>query len=340
MLQVSKTVRGALLAACAAALLTGSAITAGHASDISVDDQVGLPHKVMEDAAAYQRFVTEAGAVNAKFADGNAVRRALKTGAGWEAHQLQSGEVAYAALLAMQDPRFVEAVRAIGQDRNPDEIAARILRDPNAVLELPGAQEAASRAATVLGAQGQHVYDTGAAVKQSAYTIQHQAWSRGMITDRPQRLAQIKSLSDTRVTSTAEEMKRLVTVLGEGQPRSGDDYGERRAYPSPVVTHGVALAALAVLGRARDVDAQALETLTSDSSSGECLKLAKLNLFQCLAVAGPRYEDVFCLGEHGLKETGQCLTKAATRPGQSASPRRSEYQQTGDHYDPSEWPRR
>jgi hypothetical protein len=39
--------------------------------------------------------------------------------------------------------------------------------------------------------------------------------------------------------------------------------------------------------------------------------MAKLNLFQCMAVAGPHYEDVFCLSQHAMLEAGQCLAEAA-----------------------------
>ena len=41
------------------------------------------------------------------------------------------------------------------------------------------------------------------------------------------------------------------------------------------------------------------------------MKMAKLNLYQCLAVAGPHYEDVFCLGQHALIDTAQCVNDAA-----------------------------
>ena len=39
--------------------------------------------------------------------------------------------------------------------------------------------------------------------------------------------------------------------------------------------------------------------------------MSKLNLYQCLAVAKPHYEDVFCLGQHVLEDTGHCLMKGA-----------------------------
>lgn len=320
MLLRSKVLMRGLLTASAAIAIAGSAAVAGRADETAPAERMGLPDRTLEDASAYEQFVNKAGGVSSNFADGNAVRRALKTGASFETQQLQSGEVAYAALLALKNSRFVEGVSGLRDQGRTDELADRLVQDPNFALRLPGADGAAANAAQVLSGQGQHVYDTGAAVKQSAYTIQHQAWSRSTITDRAQRLAQVKTLSQTRVTSTAEEMKRLMTVLSQAPARSLADSGYDAPAPaSPVVARGVALAALAVLGRARSIDAQALHGLTSDTASADCLKLAKLNLYQCLAVAGPRYEDVFCLGEHGLKETGKCLSKAATARNDGAS---------------------
>ena len=337
----SPSARGFLTACLAAAALPGSAVAVGHAVDAPMADQVGLPARAMEDAAAYKRFVTEAEAVNAKFKDGAEVRKALKTGASYEIRQLQSGEVAYAALVALQDRRFVGAVRAAADRMGPDAIADRLLSNPDAVMELDGAGGAAAHATAVRGEHGRHVYDTGAQVKQAAYTIQHQSWSLGTISDRPQRLAQVKTLSGTRSIGTAAEMKRLMSVLGEGDARATEASFERPD-ASPIVTHGVALAALAVLGRAQDADSGRLDALMTDKSNTDCLNLAKLNLFQCLAVAGPRYEDVFCLGEHGLKETGTCLSKAATAPSAARYSPRPASQQLGDRYpvDGTNWPRR
>jgi hypothetical protein len=42
--------------------------------------------------------------------------------------------------------------------------------------------------------------------------------------------------------------------------------------------------------------------------------MSKLNLYQCLAVAKPHYEDVFCLGQHVLMDTGSCLMKGVGLP--------------------------
>jgi hypothetical protein len=59
------------------------------------------------------------------------------------------------------------------------------------------------------------------------------------------------------------------------------------------------------------------------------MKMAKLNLYQCLAVAGPHYEDVFCLGQHALSDTAQCVNDAVgggrepALPAASPAPRRA-----------------
>ena len=73
----------------------------------------------------------------------------------------------------------------------------------------------------------------------------------------------------------------------------------------------MAVAALAALGEAGDANWASLDAITDEQSSGYCLKMAKLNLYQCLAVSKPHYEDVFCLGQHIMIDTGACMVKAS-----------------------------
>lgn len=300
-------VRRVLITVCAAAALTGAAFTGARALDTTLDDQVGLPHEVVEDAEAWQKFVTQAGDVNANFKGGPQVRSALRVGASYEPEQLEHGEVAYAALIALQEGDFVAELRRRAADPARNEaLARRILENPGAVYEVPGAEQAAGLATARLNEQGHHLYQTGAAVKQAAYDVQHSSWSQQRDRDGRARLAQVKQLSATRFVAKpqdAEDLKKVLVAMGHA---SEPDFTARNA--GPVVTRGLVLASLAVLGRMGD--RETIQSLMSEPDTKQCLTWAKMNLYQCLAVAGPRYEDVFCLAEHGLKETASCVTSS------------------------------
>jgi hypothetical protein len=71
------------------------------------------------------------------------------------------------------------------------------------------------------------------------------------------------------------------------------------------------VAALAALGAAGDSNLSYLDAISNDPGTANCLNMSKLNLYQCLAVSKPHYEDVFCLGQHILIDTGACMVKAA-----------------------------
>src|SRR5262249_10872044 len=159
------------------------------------------------------------------------------------------------ALVVLEDERFTRQVRRLAQDSEwKRETSERLLSDPNYALDLPGAEHAATRAAEVLSGQGKRVFEVGAAVKQSAYTVQHEAWSRDTITDRRQRLALIKKISATRYSAKSKEAAKDEAALSKGVAEAHSEHGVRfgGAAVSPTVARGVALAALAVMGRAHD----------------------------------------------------------------------------------------
>jgi len=63
----------------------------------------------------------------------------------------------------------------------------------------------------------------------------------------------------------------------------------------------------------------------TEPKAAMCLRLAKLNLYQCLASAGPHYEDIFCLGQHAMIETGQCVVDATKAPVQRVAVTKASY---------------
>jgi hypothetical protein len=173
-------------------------------------------------------------------------------------------------------------------------------------MGIPGADQTAARVAAVLHARGADVIGAGKAVKQSAYDVQHQAWSRSFVADPQGALARVKANSAQPVREDDSHIQHLLQTVSAGDP--GQPGSGMR---SSTVTRGMARAALTVLGQAGAANADRLQPLLTDLISINCLKMAKLNFYQCMAVAGPQYEDLFCVGQHGLMDTGGCMVSAA-----------------------------
>jgi hypothetical protein len=249
-------------------------------------------------AAAFESFMRHARGIDPAFAGPAEVAQALQTGARHEPHELEAGMIAYAALAALQEPRFVAAVRG---EPSPGDFARRLAADPRAALALPGADAAGARAGGALYAQGSGLAIDGEKVKHAAYSVQHQPWSTAKVADPAGRLSRVKRLSGESYQPNREDPGQLQMSLAQNLRRPGA--------PSPVVARGVALAALSVLGEQRQG-----QSLMSEPNTGSCLHMAKLNLYQCLASAGPHYEDIFCLGQHAMIDPGQCVVDAAKAP--------------------------
>ena len=272
---------------------------------------VAIARRVIDAAGAFERYMRQASAIHADFGDGESVTRALETGATYEQGQLEEGAVAYAALTALQEPSFVQTLSQLSPDPNARMAVARqLIEQPEAIMQAPGAGLAAARAAAVIGRMGGSLYTSGAAVKQAAYDVQHQAWSRAAILAPQVELTKIKTQSTAPVSMKAEDTTALITSLVSLR-RSGQTPMAPGGPTSPLVARALALAALAVLGQADEEHAQQITPLLVEAKTADCVKMARLSLYECLSVAGPQYENVFCLGQHAMMDTGQCVVKAA-----------------------------
>jgi hypothetical protein len=173
-------------------------------------------------------------------------------------------------------------------------------------MQVRGAGAAAADAAGVLKAQGEALIAAGKAVTKAAYDIQGQAWSKSPVANPQAVLDAAKTSAGEMRTATVPSKERLLSSVVTA-PQSADG----ASAPAPDVVRGLALAALAILGRTGDGTEAQWEALLYDPATDDCLKLAKMNLNQCLAVAGPHYEDVYCAGRHAVSDTGKCVAAAA-----------------------------
>lgn len=324
MIALSKAHRARLsvLAACVgvAALLSGfdsapndqSSLASAAFSSSPGAPAVTLPTKVLEAASVYVAYVDRAAAVNPAFPDGQAIAASLRATEAYEPRQMQEGMTAYAAVVALQDPTFVASVRAFGADPGQRaQVAAALMADPRYAAVFHGADSAAGLIVAALTDQGQRVLQTGKKVKQAAYDVQHQKWSAQFVPDREGRLALAKSLSDQPLDPPPEAESRMQLASTGAMPLMINGAANPGPY-APVVDRALSVAAMAALGEGSNDYSDQLMALLDDPDEDECLHSAKLNLYQCLAVAKPHYEDVFCMGQHVLMDTGQCILKGVT----------------------------
>ena len=273
---------------------------------------MGLPDRLVADAAAYQAYLEHVTATSPGFSDAASVAHALRAGAAYEPHALVRGAIAYAAIAALEDQDFVGEIRAAGT--TPDyrhQMTGYILSNPAYVFVLSKHSDgAAGLAREALADAGLKLYQAGKTVRVAAYAIQHQSWSKQEVADRPGRLAAVESSAESPMPAADEEVPSLQRAATGAAPLTITAPPLEPPY-TPLVARALQLAAVAAIGEATNDAYDALTSITQEDDTFSCLHLAKLNLHQCLAVAKPNYEDVFCLGQHAMVDTGSCLVKNA-----------------------------
>jgi len=281
---------------------------------VAVIPPVSLSPKVVEQASAYRAYVARASAISPAFTGGADVAQSLKAGEAYEPQALLRGQIAYGAVVALQEPQFVAGVRKFAAD--PDqrrEVAYSIIKDPAYAVGFAGSARAAGLVMAALQDDAKKLVDLGVSVKQAAYDVQHQSWSKAEVAGREARLSLAKELSSTPGLGEVAETARLQQAV-TGGVQMGLSGAEAPPPYAPVVVHSLAVAAMAALGYADDASLGQVMPMLAEPTSANCLNMSKLNLYQCLAVAKPHYEDVFCLGQHVLSDTGRCLMKDAGGP--------------------------
>jgi hypothetical protein len=300
------------IASVVACALAGACVAMGAAgADEMQEPAFALPQEVVSAATAFQQYMSGAAKIDAGFADGEQVARGLKTASAYEASQMEEGMVAYGAIVALQDERFVTGVeRAAGRGDDRAIFAEQLIQDPARATQVDGADEAARRIEAALSDRASALVAAGAQVKAAAYTVQHQAWSQVSVGDAQGRLADVKARSGERAAPSDDDNQAMLAALVATDPTGAAGDAGQGAF-TPIQARSLALAAESVLGRAHGADRDRLTPLFSDVDSAECLRMAKLDLYQCMAVAGPQYEDIYCLGQHAMLETAKCVAGAA-----------------------------
>jgi hypothetical protein len=270
---------------------------------------VGLPDRMIADAAGFQGFMMREAAMSPGFTSPQMVAQALKDGAAYEPRAFIRGAVAYGAIAALADQTFVAAIRAAGNSpENRQAMVDDIASNPIYVFQFKGSDAAAGLAREAIGATALQLEQTGRLVRQAAYDVQHEGWSKLAVADLPGRLAAVEAESASGIAPSADQVPVLQRAATGVQALPVTAQPLAPPY-SPLVAHALQVAAIAALGEATDEAYERMVAVTQESHTDTCLNMAKLNLYQCLAVAKPNYEDIFCIGQHVMQDTGACMAR-------------------------------
>lgn len=295
-----RAARMAAVAVVAGAVLAAGGAVAQAAWEVDPASRLSTEAKTVVDR--FQRFMSETTGISPQFRDGAGVAAAVRRGAAYDPQSFSQGMTLYAALAALSDPAFAEAVRERADDIGREALIEELTANPTLAARLPGADRAAGRASAALTREGEALIAAGRSVKQAAYDIQRQPWSTVFMPNAAAALAEVKALGSGR-----PEAGQARYIPASSSPMG---YGASPwVAASGTVDRALALAALMTLGEAPDGDLA--RPLLSDGRTGQCLRMAKMNYHQCLAAAGPQYEGVFCVAVHAMIEPGQCVTAAS-----------------------------
>jgi hypothetical protein len=266
---------------------------------------------MIQDAAAYDSFMRKALTITPTFTDASSVSAAMGYARAYAPKSLVRGGIAYAAIAALQDPEFVASVREAGNTpEHRQAMVGYIIANPAYVQYFKDSNVAAGLAKEALAPRALQLHAIGKAVHQAAYDIQRQGWSKVEVADLNGRLAAAEAAANGDMASDPDALARARQSAGGAAalPTAATPIPPPYA---PMVARALQLAAIAALGEARNDDSDQFAILMADENTSSCLGSAKRYFHECLAVAKPNYEDVFCIGEHGLKDTGACLASAA-----------------------------
>lgn len=259
---------------------------------------------------------------------------------------LTRGWVAYGAATAAQSPAFVQGVREAANYYGRDAVIHAITVDPSYARGLRGGNEATRLMLSSANADSARVVAVADRYQEMAYSIQRQGWAAAVAPGQAARVQRVRALGREGAAvsaAPAEVTARLaVTPLSFSPANDPTAFGGRRFWDAlrgggetvqvasvPAsyqwrvnVTRGEALDRMAAIAALQALDAadanqSAISRIATDPRSRDCFEMAQLQLYQCMSAARFRYENAFCLGQHGLRDVGMCIG-AVAQPDPSA----------------------
>lgn len=295
--------------------------------------------------AAYQGDVSDlrAGTV----ANADQLEQAIDRVARHNRDALTRGWIAYGAQTAAQSPEFVQGVRDAAAYYGRDAVIWAVSVDPSYARGLRGGPAVTRALLDSANADAARIVSVADRYQELAYSLQRQRWANAVAPAQAARVQRVRTLGTAGgyTPSIPSEVSPRLSVAPLSVTVSDPTaYGGRRFWDAvrggtevtevsatPTVTHqfrinatrGEAIDRMAAVAALQALDAveshqSAVSRLIADPRSRDCFEMAQLQLYQCMSAARFRYENAFCMGQHGLRDIGTCIG-AVAQPDASAS---------------------
>lgn len=303
-----------------AAAIIGIALSSGVAADTLAQPK---DNALERRAADYVRFREDVSAIEATpFDSAKTTREAHKRLSAHKSAELSSGWVAYAALVAASTPDFVAALQKDMKKserglKGRDAFLARLAADPSYARKLKGANAAADRVLAMTAQDAHRFAALGEAFKSQAYAMQKTSWGKSRIAASSARLTEAEDYARARGPATAPALPVstdngvAAPVLASLEASWAPDWGEQGAAgdnnepnAQVIMDRVLNLAARYAVG---SMNEKIVEVYAKNDRADQCLSMAALTLRQCIAATRTPYEEAFCLGEHALIDTADCV---------------------------------
>lgn len=329
--------------AAAAALLAVSSASADQRDrnrDREPDIALRVTAPLVQEAGRYALYQDDVGALEATpFASLEDIDHGLEVVASHDPEHLSRAWMAYAALVAAQSPAFVDGVRQTSDYYGRDAMIAGLRNDPAYAGQMNGADTARQAILTAVSSDVTRLRQVSATVKDQAYSLQSNDWAGARSGNSDERIAWLDSIAALPRDASASVLTSLAAPGAISSERMHDMssevianfWGAFRLGPTaahaatpgelPVVTltanpthqsaidQVITLAAFEALDAATAGDGANVAPLLDEPSTRMCMTMARLHFQQCVAASHYRYEDPFCIAEHGVRDIGDCFNK-------------------------------
>lgn len=290
--------------------------------------------RVVSAAANYTLFrddVTEIG--YSPIQSVGDIDNALETSTSYTPEDLTRGWIAYAALVAMQNPAFIDGVRASADHWGREDVMRGLNNNLAYAGMISGSELAIDDVLRQASSDAAKFKSAGDALEQQAYTIQKDSWASRKVANKEGKLAAVRQTSNAGAPSTV--LSALAAPGAVGSPElevRGEALNEFRRMFVPTASpttqasyrssyrlrpnlnqksaldRAMTIAAFEALGATEEANRLRTGEIFLDRNTRKCLGDARLQLEACISATYNNFDVPFCVARHSISDVSSCIS--------------------------------